>query len=98
MIAPRSTGHARTCLRKGRPAMAQSKPMPKLVSDEEYWLHRAEEVRTIGESIRHPQCKRIMADIAEENQFGGRCANSATREVIASSIAPSMSPGPANKL
>src|SRR5262245_40543206 len=31
---------------------------------------------------------------AEENQFGGRCANSATREVIASSIAPSMSPGP----
>jgi len=45
--------------------MAQSKPMPKLIWDEEYWLHRAEEAHTIGESIRHPECKRIMADIAE---------------------------------
>ena len=36
-------------------------------------------------------CDRCPA--AEENQLGGRCANSATREVIASSIAPSMSPG-----
>jgi hypothetical protein len=45
--------------------MVQSKPMPKLIWDEEYWLHRAEEARTIGESIRHPECKRIMADIAE---------------------------------
>src|SRR5215831_6654022 len=36
-------------------------------------------------------CDRCPA--AEENQLGGRCANSATREVLASSIAPSMSPG-----
>ena len=31
---------------------------------------------------------------AEEDQFGGKCANPATREVLASSIVPSMSPGP----
>ena len=31
---------------------------------------------------------------AEENQFGVKCANSASREVLAASLASSMSPGP----
>jgi hypothetical protein len=37
-------------------------------------------------------CDRCPA--VEENQFGARCSKSTTREVLASSIAPSMSPGP----
>jgi len=37
-------------------------------------------------------CDRCPA--AEENQLAGKCANPATREVLASSIAPSMSPAP----
>jgi len=42
-----------------------TKPIPKLIWDEDYWLHRAAEARTLGESIRHRECKRIMADIAD---------------------------------
>ena len=37
-----------------------SKPTPKLIWNEEHWLHRAEEARSIGESIRSHECKRIM--------------------------------------
>ena len=36
----------------------------------------------------------VPAESAEENQLGEKCANPATREVLASSIAPSMSPAP----
>jgi hypothetical protein len=51
--------------RPRKPMMEQRKPIPKLIWNEEYWLHRAEEAHTLGASIRHPECKRIMADIAE---------------------------------
>jgi hypothetical protein len=42
----------------------QKKPMPKLVWDEEYWRSRATEARTMGDQIRHPDCKRIMGEMA----------------------------------
>jgi hypothetical protein len=55
MIAPRPRGHSRgTRFTQGT-----------LIWDQEYWDHRAEVASTIGESIRHPECKRIMAEIAE---------------------------------
>lgn len=47
------------------PMTKPKKPIPQLICDEKYWNHRAEEARTLGESIRHPECKRIMADIAD---------------------------------
>jgi hypothetical protein len=34
--------------------------MVKLIWDEAYWLHRAEEARIIEDQIRNPGCKRIM--------------------------------------
>jgi hypothetical protein len=39
--------------------------MPKLIWDEEYWRHCAEEARSFAVDIRHPECKRIMDDIAK---------------------------------
>jgi len=42
-----------------------NKPMVKLIWNEDYWEHRAEEARAMGETIRNLECKRIMSDIAE---------------------------------
>jgi hypothetical protein len=41
------------------------KQMVKLIWDEDYWRHRAEEARRIEEQIRNPECKRIMRKIAQ---------------------------------
>jgi DNA-directed RNA polymerase subunit N (RpoN/RPB10) len=44
--------------------MTAKKPA-KLIWDEAYWLDRAEEARTLLEDIRHPECRRIMSEMAE---------------------------------
>lgn len=43
----------------------KQRPMPKLIWDEDYWLHRAEEARTASDEIRNPECRRIMLGIAD---------------------------------
>ena len=43
----------------------KKKPLPQLVWDEAYWRHRAEEARAIEANLRHPECRRIMLEIAE---------------------------------
>jgi hypothetical protein len=40
-------------------------PMPKLIREEAYWNHRAEEARAVAEVVRNPDSKRIMEDIAD---------------------------------
>lgn len=44
------------------------KPMPKLIWDETYWRHRAEEARTIADRLDNAECKPIMSGIAESYQ------------------------------
>jgi hypothetical protein len=43
----------------------KQRPMPKLIWDENYWLHRAEEARAMASEIRNPECRRIMVEIAD---------------------------------
>jgi hypothetical protein len=43
----------------------KQRPMPKLIWDEDYWLHRAEEARAMASEIRNPECRRIMVEIAD---------------------------------
>jgi hypothetical protein len=38
--------------------------MPKLIWNEPYWDHRAEQARAAADSLRDPECKRIMVEIA----------------------------------
>jgi hypothetical protein len=46
--------------------------MVKIVRDEEYWRHRAEEARAMEEQIRNPKCKRIMRKMAQAyDRLGG---------------------------
>jgi hypothetical protein len=48
--------------------MPAKKPIPKLIWDEAYWHHRAEEARTIADRLDNAECKRIMTGIAESYQ------------------------------
>jgi hypothetical protein len=48
----------------GMPA-AKKKPTPKLIWDEDHWRFRAREARNIQDTLRDPDCKRLMNGIAE---------------------------------
>jgi len=50
--------------------MPVTKSMPKLIGDERYWAERAEEARAVCDSIRNPECRRIMGEIALSYDVG----------------------------
>ena len=45
---------------------------PKVVWNEAHWIRRAEETRTIAESTKDAECKRVLIGIAEGYEYLAR--------------------------